>query len=226
MPAPTLFIFTAVAMEAKAVATALGMRFPMPGKPVTKQLGNCAVSIYLVGLRAKAVRQGIGEVAPNCVLMAGFAGALDPSLIIGDLIIDDLPEGMAMPRGCRKGRMCTQDWIIATPEEKAKLFADTGAVAVEMENATVRTWAKRLRAEFVAIRAISDRADQTLDPQVLTLVDEWGRPRILAIAKTLISRPLLLPHLIRLGRDSKAAALQLGEAMSEFVIKYVKSHRN
>jgi nucleoside phosphorylase len=226
MPVPTLFIFTAVAIEAKAVATALGMRYPTPGKPVTKQLGNCAVSLYIVGIRAKAVRQGIGGDAPSCVLMAGLAGALDPTLAIGDLIIDDLPEGMAMPCGCRQGGICTQDGIVATLEEKARLFADTGAIAVEMENATVRTWAGRLGAAFVAIRAISDRADQTLDPKVLALVDEWGRPRILAIAKMLASRPSSIAHLIRLGKDSKEAAQQLGEAVSEFVIKYVKSHRS
>jgi hypothetical protein len=226
MPVPTLFIFTAVAMEAKAVATALGMGYSTPGRPVTKRLGNCAVSIYLVGLRAKAVRQGIGGDAPSCVLMAGLAGALDPTLAIGDLIIDDLPDGIAMPQACRKGKICTQDAIVATPEEKAKLFADTGAVAVEMENATVRNWAGRVGAAFVAIRAISDRADQTLDPRVLALVDEWGRPRILAVTKILVSRPSLIPHLIRLARDSKEAAQQLGEAVSEFVIKYVKSHHN
>jgi adenosylhomocysteine nucleosidase len=143
--------------------------------------------------------------------MAGLAGALDPSLAIGDLIIDDWPEGMPMPASAKRGAIHTARGIAATPAQKADLFAQTRAAAVDMESATVRQWALRHGAAFGAVRAISDRADQALDPIFLTFIDPWGRPKLRRILSSLVSRPKRLPALLRLGSDSKNAAGRLGD---------------
>ena len=151
------------------------------------------------------------------VIMTGLAGALDPALQIGDVVVDcdlELPD---FGRLLRRGRIHGADRIVATPHEKAELHRQTGALAVEMEGAIVRKWAKELGASFIGIRSISDRADQTLDPAVLALVDEWGRPRWGRIPGTLLRRPWLLPQLIRLGRDSQRAARRLGAAVRALV---------
>lgn len=204
---------TAVLIEAKAIANALGMKCPKPGELVSADRDGVAVTLGLTGVSAKRMP----EAAADCVLMAGLAGALDPDLNVGDRVVDDWPEGWPPPAGARRGTIHTASHVAATPTHKADLFAQTSALAVDMENLAVREWARRQGAAFGAIRAISDRADQHLDPAVLTLVDPWGRAKPLAIVQTLLRRPGLIPHLLRLGRDSKAAARRLGECVASLV---------
>jgi adenosylhomocysteine nucleosidase len=218
---PMLMIFTAVALEAKAVAEALGMKCPRPGQGVSRDLGGHTVSIHLIGIGGKGVRDVPLQVeGVSCVVMAGLAGALDPSLRLGDVVIDEMPEGMGLNLRVRRGRIYTSERIVPTPGEKAELFARTGAMAVDMENSIVREWAGRHGVAFAAIRAISDRADQSLDPAVVRLVDQWGRVRPITLVRTLLGRPSLVPALLRLGADSKTAARQLGLAVKEFVKEY------
>lgn len=205
----TLLILTAVTLEAKAIADALEMACPKPGKSSKAERNGISITLALTGVSALDL--------PNepaaLVLMAGLAGALDPSLAVGDIVVDDWPASLPVPPGVRRGPIYTDHQIAATPEEKAALFAQTQSLAVDMENAAVRDWARRQGTQFGAIRAISDRADQTLDPAVLRLIDVWGRPKPMAIAQTLLRRAKLIPHLIRLGRDSKAAAERLGQSI-------------
>ena len=49
-----------------------------------------------------------------------------------------------------------------------------------------------------------------LDARVMRLVDEVGRVRPVALGKTLLRRPGLIPYLNRLGTNSKFAVEQLG----------------
>ncbi len=72
------------------------------------------------------------------------------------------------------GRICSSDKIVSTPTEKAELFRQTGALAVDMESDRVRKWAGENGIPFIGIRAISDTADEALDPAVVGLVDEMG----------------------------------------------------
>ena len=69
----------------------------------------------------------------------------------------------------------------------------------------------------LAVRAISDTADQSLDPQLLRLVDDWGNPKPAAVARYLAANPLRAMALGRLGRDSKRATRRLGDAVRDLV---------
>jgi adenosylhomocysteine nucleosidase len=180
-------------------------------------MDSIAIELHLIGIRARHLPES--GISGGCavVIMAGVAGALDPALQVGDVVIDDLPPGWNAPAGARRGAIVTQDGILATPSDKADLFGRTGALAVDMETACVRQWARGRGVPFVAVRSISDRADQTLDPAVLRLVDSFGNPRPAALAKALLARPSLVPHLWRLGADSKRAAARLGAIVKELV---------
>lgn len=210
----TLLILTAVSLEANAIAAALEMPRPSPGHSTTKCFGELSVSLHLAGIRARSLPPEPG----SWVVMTGLAGALDPSVAVGDIVIDDFPAAWGEPPPCRRGRIVSADNIVATPVQKAELHRATGAMAVDMETAIVREWAKRHGAGFIALRAISDRADQTLDPSMMRLVDRWGRPRGLTIAIQLFRRPSLILPLLRLGADSKLAAHRLGIAIRELVL--------
>jgi hypothetical protein len=114
----------------------------------------------------------------------------------------------------RRGGIVTVDRIIAAPVEKREMFHRTGALAVDMEADRVRA---NVTAPLVNVRAISDRADEVLDPRVVELVDELGRPKPLALAAGILRTPKLIPYLTRLGKNSKLAAQRLGEAVRTIV---------
>ena len=210
-------ILTAVLIEAKAVARALGLRRPSPNHPTISKDSAPLIDLHLIGIGAPRVPSDLGSPEDTLVIMAGLAGGLDPSLRVGDVVIDDCPPGLMPEVSHRTGRLHSSEAVITTPAQKAALFAQTRALAVDMETATVRTAAGRQGIPFLAIRAISDAADEVLDPAVLKLVDAFGRPRPLAIAAALTRRPGLAASLKRLGASSRQAAGNLGVAVAGIV---------
>jgi crotonobetainyl-CoA:carnitine CoA-transferase CaiB-like acyl-CoA transferase len=105
------------------------------------------------------------------------------------------------------------DSIIASPEEKARLFASYGAVAVDMESHGAARAAKAAGVPFLAIRAIADPAERALPKAALGAVGEDGRPRVPATLLECAKRPQDFPALLQLGRDSDAALKTLGGSL-------------
>lgn len=204
-------------MEARAVASALGMASPVPGGPVVGAYEGVNVVHHLIGIRGRAMDALMFKDQPGWAIMAGLAGALDPALGVGDVVIDDCPAQILPPPGVLRGQIHSADQLVSTAAQKSALFAETYAVAVDMETAVVRAWARQRRIPLIAIRAISDAADQSLDPQLLRLVDDWGTPRPAAVARYLAANPLRAMALGRLGRDSKRATERLGQAVRDLV---------
>jgi hypothetical protein len=217
---PCILILTAVMPEAAAVAKALRLPFPLPAKPTSVASRNGDIELHVIGIAGRGLEKVRTQASPTAVIMAGLGGALDPKLNIADVVVQGLPVGLGPPVGCISAAIHTVDQIVGTADQKAELFDRTGASAVDMENAIVARWVWRLwgaGVPILAVRSISDRADQSLDPAVLKLVDEWGRPKPLQLVRTLLLRPRLISHLLRLRADSKKAATRLGEAVREVV---------
>src|SRR5437879_4595716 len=95
MDAPPLLILCAVAMEAKAVADALGMPTPTPGRPALCRNHKYLIELHLIGIGAKRLPDRLFDPIRGAIL-AGLAGALDPTLAIGHVVID--PGGLPLPR--------------------------------------------------------------------------------------------------------------------------------
>ncbi|MDB5289683.1 MAG: phosphorylase [Phycisphaerales bacterium] len=211
---------TAVEIEAKAVARALGLVCPRPKRPAQADRAGATLELHLIGIAAERLPSNLRSDESAIIIMAGLAGGLDPSLRVGDVVIDDCPPGLLPDVAHRRGGIQTANHIIATTTEKAELFAQTGALAVDMETRIVRRSAERAGAQFIAIRAISDAFDEALDPTILKLVDGFGRPRPTAIATTLLCRPALIAPLRRLGAASHLAAENLGAAVESIVARF------
>lgn len=208
-------ILTAVQIEAKAVARALGLR--RDGKISWTSDGNqkLPISLHMTGMRAVHL-PAIEPRELRCILMAGLAGGLDPSLQIGDVVIDD-QSTLTTQFEALRGQILTSATLIATPADKADCFDRSGAVGVDMENQTVREWAAKMDVPFLGIRAISDRADQSLDPGILNAIDEFGGIKPIQLAAGLLGRPARIASLIRVGSHAKHAAERLGCAVAEIV---------
>lgn len=93
---------------------------------------------------------------PTQLILAGFAGALDPSLKRGEVVIN---------RG--EGKIHTANDVIATAGDKARLLRETGAPLVDMESAHVAAVAQRHNLPLTVIRAVSDLANEAVPVDIL-----------------------------------------------------------
>src|SRR5690242_20041522 len=101
-----LIILTALQAERRAI------------EPLLK---NQAIEFHVVGPCARRLPQGLSSETVGGVVMAGLAGALDPDLKIGDVVIDLLSQLADGAVPFPLGAIRTSDKIVATPEEKAAL---------------------------------------------------------------------------------------------------------
>ena len=172
--------------------------------------------VSVVGVRARRVPSVLPK-GMKIVVMAGMAGGLDPSLQVGDIVVED-PTGL-VPSGVRlrRGKVHTSHEIVSSVEEKAKLFAATGAAVVDMEQEDIQRWAEGRGVGFIGVRAICDTASEVLDPEMLTMVDEVGRPKAMTMAMTLMRRPEMMLSLKTVGMNAKKACERLGAAVVEIL---------
>jgi hypothetical protein len=70
---------------------------------------------------------------------------------------------------------------------------------------------------LIGLRAITDAADEALDPALLGLVDDFGHPKLFALASFLARHPSRIASLRRLGAAARLAGLRLGEAVSSLL---------
>lgn len=147
------------------------------------------------------------------ILSSGLAGALDPTLEVGDIVLDG-PETLverlrtALPEA-HVGRVQGSDIPIASVAAKAEAWR-SGMIAVDMESHVARRVAEGRGLPFLVARVISDRADHELPPAALVGMRRDGAIAIGAVLASLARSPRQLPELIRTGRNAKSAFRSLG----------------
>jgi nucleoside phosphorylase len=155
----------------------------------------------------------------EAVVSTGYCGGLDPTLKIGDIVVAtqvlDSATQELFPCGeldhPLRGTVLSQDRIAINIEEKAQLFRQTGACAIEMESAGVALRAKRAGLPFYCIKVVSDTATESFAfdlNQMRTTEGRLARGKIIVHA---LVRPNLVPGLFRLKRRTGEVAQALGE---------------
>ncbi len=154
--------------------------------------------------------------APDIVVSAGLAGALDPELSVGDLLRD--AAGIALPGldpGIPDGNFHTAETIVATVEEKRRLRERTGADACDMESGHIAALCQKTGIPYAGLRCISDDASRCLPVPPETLIHPGtGKPDPVRLATTLIVRPARLPGFLRAIREAARARALLAEALA------------
>ncbi len=167
------------------------------------------------GIGAEAARRAteaaIVLYAPGLVYSAGFAGALEPRLKIGDIIVPrrvvNAGDGSCVDTGTGEGVLVSFG-SVAGPEQKAKLGNSFAAQAVDMEAAAVAQAAEARGVRFAAVKAISDESNFALPP-----VDKFVAPdggfRTWKFALFVLIRPWTYQGVLRLARNSSRASRAL-----------------
>ena len=175
------------------------------------------------GIGAEAARRATEAVfalyQPTLILSVGFAGALDPTLKVGDIFapsrVVDARDGSRTEMPAGHGVLVSAAGV-AGVEQKAKLAESYGAQAVDMEAAAVARGAQARGVTFMAVKAISDESDFHM-PAMDRFIDERHQFKTGRFAIFSALRPWLWPRIIQLARNSAKASRALCAELERYI---------
>ncbi|GAC1627006.1 MAG: hypothetical protein PVS2B2_16040 [Candidatus Acidiferrum sp.] len=113
----------------------------------------------------------------------------------------------------------TMNHVVLSAAEKQE-FGKT-ADAVEMESAEILSKAAGFGAKVIAIRGISDAADEDLPLDFNRVTTDSGEVSMKSVLAQVARKPQSIPALIRFGKQSKAAAEKLNNFLDRYVAAVV-----
>ena len=176
---------------------------------------NGEVVLVCGGIGAAAARRAAEAVIavfdPEAVCSAGFAGALDPKLKVGDLVrpstVINAGDGSRTLLEYGEGILVSFG-SVASPVQKSKLRESFGAGTVDMEAAAVARSAQARGKKFTVVKAVSDEIDFEF-PAMEGFVDAEGKFSEGRFAWHAAIRPWLWPRVMRLARNGSRASRAL-----------------
>ena len=165
---------------------------------------------------AAAAAQAAVTSGATALISFGLAGGLDPALRPGAILVPDcilsgedrLLTDLDLSRrlgGPTPHSVLGADSIAADPAGKQRLFARTGAAAVDLESGAVARVAAAHGLPFAALRAICDPAGRALPPAALLALDGQGAIAFGRVLRSVIAQPGQVPALFALALDAAAA---------------------
>lgn len=166
------------------------------------------------------LEEAIVKNKPRGIVSFGIAGALAPLLKIGDVVVashvvhgDERyvtdPAWTAQLRRklphAKSAILVGHDQIVSHVDGKRRLFATSGAAAVDMESHIAARLANRHGIPFVAIRTISDAATRGLPPAALVPLKPTGRIRVVRVLRSVAGEPSQIRDLLTTGREAGRA---------------------
>ena len=170
--------------------------------------------------KARALAKELVEQGATRLLSFGVAGALDPDLKIGDVIIGNKIVST-------KGEWaCDRDWyasllkknhaaheasvfgsemLVPTAEEKRTLYLTSHCSIVDMESQCAAEVAAEKRLPLAVVRAVCDTAYMHVPPVVMAAISEDGSVDVSRAIWHLLKRPRQIPDLIHVTRGIDAA---------------------
>jgi adenosylhomocysteine nucleosidase len=178
------------------------------------------------------VREGATALA--CV---GVAGGLHPALrpgavVVGEKVVEEQGTGKDLSAWeadgpgtelayttlsahgirVRRGTVVTTRTAVLSARQKSLIYRETLGLAVDMESAAVALAAAESDLPFLALRAVCDPREKTLDRDLADCLDQRGRIRFCVLLKNLLLKPSLVSDLPPLTRDFALALSALRRA--------------
>jgi adenosylhomocysteine nucleosidase len=166
---------------------------------------------------------------PKFVIMAGFGGALNEQLQVGDVVLateigkhdgNFSPVTWPSMAGEKwkpeviRGRIVTSNKLIGTSSEKSELGRITKALVVDMESAYVAQACAEKGVPFGCIRAISDSVSMELSSH-MTEVFSQGRISAIRLVSAVLRSPKTLLEMQKLAKNTRIAARKLSSTLCE-----------
>jgi nucleoside phosphorylase len=193
---------------------------------IRSKIDDRSIEVLHTGVGEKVCRQRIGKFLEDqqfdCLISAGFAGALSDDLQIGDLLLAenfstvDLNEVRASLSGLsiHVANLLTMPALIDSSEERNKLTLKSGAAAVDMETEFIARACAVRGVPLLSLRVISDTPRHLFPAPVNVLFDiERQQTQILKLATHLLAHPTRVPRLAQFARRIMRARKILGDAL-------------
>ncbi len=191
------------------------------------QVHGRSVAVFHTGVGQKSCRARIEKVLRQqqfkYLISTGFAGALDPELRVGDLLLSEnfsSPELLRSPHLDFKndrlfvGKLATVPAVIDSKSDRERWAAESGAAAVDMETEFVAAACATHGIPLLSLRAISDTPGEPFPAPPGVLFDlEKQKTNFGRLALHLVTHPAALTRLnafrrrIALARQSLTSAL-------------------
>jgi adenosylhomocysteine nucleosidase len=217
-------VLAAVEVEARTLAGRLGLaRVAANG---WSHYRSGALEVLCVGLGAARLEERTAGLPPaSVVISAGVCGALAPHLRRGDLVVPETvmtPDGARLPTPAwpglnRGGTLLTVRSVVDTPAAKARLWLETGALAVDMESSSILAWGAARGLPALVVRAVADTAREAVPADLAAIVDPGGRVQAGRAVRAALARPRALADAIALGRGTDVALQTVAAALAHVV---------
>lgn len=157
---------------------------------------------------------------PGRIAFAGFGGSLSPSVGVGAVVwatavLDH--AGQVWPTTWRQahqpaGLILSLQRLAPSARDKRALGSGLQALTIDMESGAIAQRCSETGVPFACVRAVSDDVDTDLSPELAALlttgvVSPWR------LTRTLLRRPGLVFEMLRLERDTRAAARELARVL-------------
>jgi adenosylhomocysteine nucleosidase len=197
-------------------------------------IGRDEVTVLLTGIGGASASKAMSSIPVDLhdmCISTGLAGSLDSALHPGDIVVartastldhssqpasDASLTDLAVASGAKSVAVSlTSDRIVATAAEKEGLSQE--ASIVEMESAHILAAALQAHVPSIAVRAISDAADEDLPVNFDRILDSQGHLKMGGLLKEVGLSPYRIPLLIQFGRQSRNAAKSLADFLDRYI---------
>lgn len=207
-------------------------------------VGAAEVTVLITGVGAQAAAQAMDLMMRmadkdqyfDVCISSGLAGALCETLGVGDIIapkelivelthadagterlgVDAELRQLALRQGAKDANcLFTTDQILVKASQKKSCASR--AQSVDMESFEIVKSASAWGARSVVIRAISDAATEDLPINFNLTLSEQNQVSMAKVLNQLAKNPLVLPSLIRFGRQSREASARLAAFLESYL---------
>jgi len=222
-----------------------------PPETYSAEIGGARVEVVLTGAGPKPAASAIARAitaSPDQIdfcISSGLAGALRPQYRIGQVLAAREVRSGSIEPAERGDTLLSSEALLsfasecgATPVERfhtagrvigkaaEKKYLGETADAVEMESYVILGEARRRGVPAIAVRAISDSADEEMPFDMTGIFTEEGRISMPLVLAQVAKHPQSISAVMKLGQSAKTAATELAGFLDRYVEKLAAAGKN